>query len=98
MPGLVEDLLQRAHLAGFFQEEAHSFLEVRERLLFGAAARGNIQFQGLCDERAPFFENPRRELDLQGPYCSFAVLTAPPLVVGAVFPLMCLSYHPRYRS
>src|SRR5438477_3821420 len=62
--GLFKDLLQSAHLPGFFKEQPHSFLEVSQGLLLASATRGNVKFQGMSDVGAPLFENPRCELNL----------------------------------
>jgi len=60
---LFENLVQRAHLFGFFQEQPHSVLEVAQGPFLAAAARGNVQFQGLGHEGTPLFEDACGELD-----------------------------------
>ena len=48
--GLLQDLVQSAHLFGLFQKQVDGFLEILERPLLCAAARGDIQVGG-CGPR-----------------------------------------------
>jgi hypothetical protein len=60
----LENLLQGAHFFGFFQEQSDGFFQVPESLFFAAAARGDVQFEGMGDESPAFFEDVGCELDV----------------------------------
>jgi uncharacterized protein (DUF433 family) len=59
-----EDLLQRTHLPGLFEEEANRLFEILERPLPGATAGGYIELPRVRHEGPAFLENLGGELDL----------------------------------
>jgi hypothetical protein len=64
--GFFEDLVQRTHLPGFFQEQSYGLFQVPKRLLLAAPAGGHVQLQGVGHKAAALFENARGELNLHG--------------------------------
>jgi len=55
--GFLEYLIERAHPLGRFHEQSYGFPKPLDGILFGAAARGTVQLQGLRNPRASFFES-----------------------------------------
>lgn len=62
--GFFEDLIESSHLLGLLQKQSHGFLESLDCFFLCAAARGNIQFQGVRDIGASLFEDASCELNL----------------------------------
>ena len=58
------DLWKQQHALLLFQKEPHGLFKIPKRLFFAAAARGNIQLQGLGNKGTSLFENPGGELNL----------------------------------
>jgi hypothetical protein len=52
------------HSLGFLEEQSNGLFEVPEGLFFTAAARGDVQLQGVSYIAATFFENASSELNL----------------------------------
>ncbi len=68
-----EDVLQGAHPLTLFQEEANGFAQHSAGVLNSVPATGHPKLRAGADERVPFFEDERRELNLMHSTCKYSV-------------------------